>query len=135
MKDIFDLLGRLFLAFIFLYEAYDSIYYYGSTKKIMTEYGITWRQDLLLVGAISLLVLGGIMILVGYRASLGAIFILMYWIPVTFLVHSFWNDAPDVRRENALFFMKNIAITGGLMMVFGNGVGKFSLKRLFARVN
>lgn len=132
MKDIGDLLGRIFLSFIFLYEAYDSIFYMQATKKTMTEYSITWRQDLLLFGAIALLVLGGFMILSGYRASLGAFMLLLYWVPVTFIVHSFWNDPPDVERIQAILFMKNIAITGGLLMVWVNGAGRYSIKRLFA---
>lgn len=132
MKDIGDLLGRIFLSFIFLYEAYDSIFYMKPTKATMTEYGITWQQDFLLFGAIALLMLGGLMILSGYRSSLGAFMLLLYWVPVTFIVHSFWNDPPDKERLQAILFMKNIAITGGLLMVWVNGSGRFSIKRLFA---
>lgn len=54
MKDIMDLMARIFLSLIFLWEAYDSIKYFKSTKIAMTGYGITWRQDLLLSGAIFL---------------------------------------------------------------------------------
>ncbi|MCB0631842.1 MAG: DoxX family protein [Saprospiraceae bacterium] len=132
MKDVGDLIGRIFLSFIFLYEAYDSIFYMQPTKATMTEYGITWQQDLLFVGAVTLLVLGGLMILSGYRASLGAFMLLLYWVPVTFIVHSFWNDPPEIERMQAILFMKNIAITGGLLMVWVNGAGRFSIKRLFA---
>ena len=133
MKHILDLVGRIFLSFIFLYEAYDSIAYFAATKAKMTVYGLTWKQDLLLYGAITLLILGGIMILTGYRAKFGAVLILLYWVPVTFIVHSFWNDPlGDARRLEAILFMKNIAITGGLLMIFANGVGKYSVRRLFA---
>ena len=69
MKDFLDLVGRILISTIFLYEAYDSIYYFHFTKRTMTEYGLNWSQDLLLTGAIILLVLGGIMVLIGYRAS------------------------------------------------------------------
>lgn len=132
MKNIGDLLGRIFLSFIFLYEAYDSITFFQPTKQIMTSYGITWQQDFLLMGAIILLTLGGLMILSGYRASLGAFLVLLYWVPVTFIVHSFWNDPPDAYRMQSIMFMKNIAITGGLLMVWVNGSGRISIRRLFA---
>ena len=62
MKDIFDLLGRVLISFIFLFEAYDSIAYYGATKETMDDYGLTWNQDLLLMGAISLLIIGGLLL-------------------------------------------------------------------------
>lgn len=133
MKHIFDLLGRVFLSFIFFYEAYDSIKYFKVTKEIMTSYGLTWRQDMLLYGAIFFLILGGALLLTGYRAKLGVILLLCYWLPVTFIVHDFWTLPPGPEhRMEGIFFMKNIAITGGLLMVFANGVGKYSVRRLFA---
>lgn len=132
MKDITDLIGRVLLSFIFLFEAYDSIRYFQSTQEIMTDYGITWRQDLLLSGTIFVLITGGILILIGYRSSLGALLLLLYWVPVTFIVHSFWNDPPDMVRFQSIQFMKNIAIIGGLLMVLVNGSGRYSIKRLFA---
>lgn len=132
MKDVGDLLGRIFLSFIFLYEAYDSIFYMKATKATMTDYGINWQQDFLLFSAITLLVLGGFMILSGYRSSLGAFLLLLYWVPVTFIVHSFWTHPPGQERIEAIMFMKNIAITGGLLMVWVNGSGRYSIKRLFA---
>ena len=132
MKDIIDLIGRILISFIFLYEAYDSIFYFNETKAAMSAYGIENHQNFLLYGAIFLLVLGGISVLTGYRSGLGAFMLAVYWIPVTFIVHSYWNDPPDQQRMQAILFMKNLAILGGLLIVWGNGSGKYSIKRLFA---
>lgn len=132
MKDILDLMGRIFIALIFLFEAYDSLWYFEDTKAKMTTYGITWNQDLLLVGAITLLLLGGILVLIGYRARLGALLLLAYWVPVTFIVHSFWNDPEAIRRTQSILFMRSLAIVGGLLFVYVNGSGRYSIKRLFA---
>ncbi len=132
MKDVVDLIARVLISFIFLFEAYDSIKYFKGTKAIMTDYGITWRQDLLLYAAIIMLILGGTLLLIGYRSGLGAILILLYWVPVTFVVHSFWNDPPELQRMESVLFMKNLAIIGGLLMVWVNGSGRFSVRRLFA---
>ena len=132
MKDVLDLIGRILMAFIFLFEAYDSICYFNQTKETMTSYGLNWNQDLLMYGSIFLLLLGGTLVLIGYRSSFGAILLLLYWIPITFIVYSFWNDPEDIRRVQSLSFMKNIAIMGGLMIIIVNGSGKYSIKRLFA---
>lgn len=134
MKNWLDLISRMCLATIFLYEAYDSIAYFQQTKKTMDAYGLSSNQDLMLTGAIVLLLLGGILILIGYKASFGAFLLLVYWIPLTFIVHSFWNDPVEVRRLQSIMFMKNIAITGGLLAVLVNGAGKYSVKRLLAAV-
>jgi len=149
VKNITDLVGRALLAFIFLYEAYDSIFFFKDTKQRMLDYGLTWQPEFLLYGAIVLLVLGGLMVLTGYRSSFGAALLLLYWIPVTFIVHHYWTlpfdcmmtfDCPDIplqgemiyRRLQAVMFMKNLAITGGLLMIMANGSGKHSVRRLFA---
>ena len=132
MKDVLDLIGRIFISFIFLYEAYDSIKFFGATKEAMEDYGMTWNQDLLLGFSIFILILGGVLVLIGYRSAFGAVLLLLYWIPLTFIVHSFWNDAEQFRRYESIAFMKNIAIIGGLLMILVNGSGRFSIRRLFA---
>ncbi len=132
MKDALDLLGRILIAFIFLFEAYDSIYYFGQTKETMSSYGLSWNQDFLMYGSIFLLLIGGTLVLIGYRSSFGAILLLFYWVPITFIVYSFWNDPEEIRRVQSLSFMKNIAIMGGLLIIIVNGSGKYSIKRLFA---
>jgi len=132
MKDKVDLIARIFLSLIFLWEAYDTIKYYESSKESMNGYHITWNQDFLLCSAIFLMIFGGVLILTGYRSKLGAVLLLLYYIPATFIIYSFWNDPPELYRVNSIQFMKNLAIIGGLMMVFVNGAGRYSIKRLFA---
>lgn len=132
MKDFIDLLGRIFISLIFFWEAYDSIAFFDSVKRTMTNYGITWNQDFLLVTVIVFLIIGGLFILIGYKASTGAVLLLIYWIPVTFMVYSFWNDPVSERRMASILFMKNMAIIGGLLMIVVNGAGRFSIKRLLA---
>lgn len=132
MQHIIDLVGRVFLSAIFLFEAFDSAIYFEKTQQTMTQYGLTWRQDLLLYGAIFLLILGGTLVLVGYRSKLGAVLLLMYWVPVTFIVHDFWNYPRQEMRLQSILFMKDIAIIGGLLMLMGRGAGRYSIKRLLA---
>jgi putative oxidoreductase len=132
MKDIIDLLARICIALIFLWEAWDSIANYESTKASMAGYNITSSQDFLLTSAIVLMILGGILVLTGYRSGFGALLLLVFYVPATFVMHSWWNDPIDIQREQSILFMKNIAIIGGLLMVFVNGSGRYSIKRLFA---
>lgn len=130
MKNYFDLLARICISFIFLYEAYDSIVFFQSTKETMTEYGIIWQQDILLTGVIFLLVVGSILILIGYYASIGAFMILLYWLPFTLIVHSFWNDPLEVRRISSLNFMHNIGTLAALLLLMSHGAKDFSVKRI-----
>ena len=134
MKDIIDLLARVLVSAIFLFEAYDSIAFYGKTKQTMAEYGLTWQPDLLLIASIVLLLVGGAFLLIGYRTGLASICLMLYWIPVTFIIYSWWNDPIEVRRLHSILFMKNMAIVGGLLMVWLHGSGRYSVKRLILAV-
>ncbi|WP_116126884.1 DoxX family membrane protein [Lewinella sp. IMCC34183] len=134
MQDIFDLIGRILLSFIFFFEAYDYFAFERLNREAMTIYGLTWNQDFLLYGAILLLLLGGLMILLGYRMRLGAVLLLIYWVPLTFIVHDFWDETAgtEAYRLQSLFFMKNLAIMGGLLLAATHVSGRFRLRRLFA---
>lgn len=130
MKDIADLLARFFIAFIFMYEAIDSIFYFEDTKETMTAYGITWRQDLILSFMIAFLVIGALLVLIGYYSKVGSFLLLLYWVPFTFIVYSFWNDPQDLKRLHALYFMRNMGLCSALLLLLANGAGKYSVKRL-----
>ncbi len=130
MKDIYDLLGRICISIIFIYEALDTLFFFQNTKDTMAAYGITWQQDILLVGAIILLLLGATLVLIGYYANIGAFLLLLYWLPFTFIVYSFWNDPPDYQRLSSLYFMRNIAVSGGLLILMANGSRSYSVRRL-----
>jgi len=145
MKNLVDLIARILLSAIFFYEVYDVIFYAEATKSAMAAHGLTWNADMLLKGGTFALVLGAILLLIGYRVALGVTLLLMYLIPTTFIVHDFWSAPVDCmvtasctegeelfRRMQAISFMKNLAIIGGLLMVWVNGSGKWSVKRLFA---
>jgi len=132
MRDVTDLIGRIFLSAIFIFEAIDTILYIDKTKATMDQYGLTWNQNLLIYGTIFLLLGGGLMVLLGYRSTFGALLLLLYWVPVTFLVHDFWNYPKDQLRLQSILFMKDVAIIGGLLMLAGKGSGRYSMKRLMA---
>jgi len=131
MNNVFDLIGRILISAIFFYEGIDSILYAEKTKLTMAEYHITWRPDFLLYSSIIFLMIGATLLLIGYRIRFGALLLLIYWLPVTFIVYSFWNDPPDEQRLNAILFMKNIAVAGGLLLIAAHGGGRYSIQRLF----
>lgn len=134
MKDIADLLGRICLSIIFLFEAINSILFYDGTVETMRLYGVTFWPNLWLSIAICGLILGSVLMMVGYFARIGATLCLLYWLPFTFIVYSFWNDPPDTEQLSFLRFTTNMAVAGGLLLLLANGSGKYSVKRLIHRL-
>ena len=134
MKDIFDLISRVFLSAIFLFESYSSVKHMSRTKATMIEYGFQWNPDLLLYIASFVLLVGGIFLLIGYRSGFAVTLLLIYWVPVTFMVYQFWNAPEGTKNIQTVNFLKNIAIIGGLMHILIHGVGKNSIRRFFGMV-
>lgn len=132
MKDLFDLMGRLMLAAIFLFLAIDKSTDKTDTLKLMADYGFSWKPEFLYHASIFALTLGAILVGIGYRVGIGTVLICIYWLPYTFAVYNFWQSDSAHSYFEQTMFMKNIAIVGGLLVLTANGAGKYSIKRLLA---
>jgi putative oxidoreductase len=78
---------------------------------------------------------GGLSILLGYRAKLGAWLIVLFLVPVTLTMHNFWAVAdPMMAQMQQAMFMKNLSMLGGALLIAYFGAGPLSLDaRLDAR--
>jgi putative oxidoreductase len=74
-------------------------------------------------------VLGGICLVVGFKARLWAWLMFLYLIPVTFMVHNYWAYTGAARVDNEIHFLKNIGILGGLLLIAAFGPGAMSVDK------
>ncbi len=131
MRDIFDLIARAMIAAISLFEAFTTVKFMDRTKETMIEYGLHWNPAFFIYLTSLALAVGGLFLLLGYRPGFAVTLLLMYWVPITFIVFSFWNDPASIRNVQAIHFMKNIAFIGGMIHVLVYGTGKYSVRRFF----
>ena len=76
--------------------------------------------------------LGGLSVLLGYKAKLGAWLLVVFLIPVTFVMHAFWTvQDPMMRQFQMAMFMKNIGLLGGALLItqFGSGPASLDARR------
>lgn len=71
---------------------------------------------------------GGVSVLVGYRARVGAWLIVLFLVPVTLTMHAFWavSDPTMIGIQQAMF-MKNLSMLGAALLVAHFGAGPLSL--------
>ncbi len=70
---------------------------------------------------------GGLSILLGYRARLGAWLIAIFLVPVTLLIHKFWGIAdPMAAQMQQIMFFKNVTMLGGALLISQFGAGPLS---------
>ncbi|MCC6145317.1 MAG: DoxX family protein [Candidatus Hydrogenedentes bacterium] len=117
--------GRLMLSAIFILS--------GPRKTVDWDFysGYMASQDMpavpfFLVMAILFELTGGLMVLAGYRARLGAFLLIVFLVPTTLIFHDFWSAPVDQQQNQMIHFMKNVSILGGLLMVLGLGAGGLS---------
>lgn len=63
-------------------------------------------------------IVGGLMIVLGIWADLGALIMIATLLPISFYMHAFWNFEGEQRQMQMQHFMKNMGIIGGLIIVF-----------------
>ena len=79
-----------------------------------------------LAGAIALA--GGLSVLLGYRAKIGAGLLMLFLAPVTVMMHKFWATSdPMMSQIHMVMFMKNVALFGGALLIAHFGAGPYSL--------
>ncbi|OKH38722.1 DoxX family protein [[Phormidium ambiguum] IAM M-71] len=123
MQKYIPLIARAFLSAVFLKSAFDKITGFAGTQQYMSQNGIPLQLTaLLLVGAIVFELLGGFSVLLGYKSRWGSILLIIFLIPATLIFHTNFAD-----RMQVIQFMKNLAILGGLLMVYYYGSGPISL--------
>lgn len=118
-------LGRLIFSAIFILSAVS--HFMPETIEYARSQGVPSPQLLVpLSGVIALA--GALSILFGYHARIGALLLLLFLVPVTLIMHDFWNVTdPAMRQMQMASFMKNLALMGGVLMFLHFGAGPYSL--------
>jgi len=76
---------------------------------------------------------GGILILVGYQTRWTSVVLIVFVALTCILVHNFWTMEGPARAANQANFYKNLALIGGLLLIYVHGPGTCSLEHRFAR--
>ncbi len=127
LRRFLPLVGRVLLALIFLTSGFNKITGWSGTADYMAGEGMP-MVPLFLAGAIVFEIVGGLSVMLGFKARIGALVLVIFLIPATIIFHDFWTveDAMQ-RRMQMIMFMKNLSIMGGLLLVMGLGPGPCSL--------
>lgn len=75
--------------------------------------------------------MGGISIMLGFKTQWGAWLIILFLVPVTFMMHAFWKETEPMQQQIQLSnFMKNISLIGAALLIafFGAGPVSFDAK-------
>lgn len=110
--------GRVLLSSLFLASAFGKITNFESTTRFMESFDVP-MAPLLCAMAAALESLGGISLVVGYRARWAAAALGGFVLATTFVFY--------LGADQRVQLLKNLAILGGLMQVVAFGAGAIAL--------
>ncbi|MBN9552873.1 MAG: DoxX family protein [Alphaproteobacteria bacterium] len=115
------LLGRILLAVIFLLSGFGKLTAISGTAAYFGALGLPVPTvTAVLVGLIELL--GGIAVLVGFQTRIVAWVLAIFTIATGLVAHTGWAD-----QMQMIQFLKNLAITGGFLLLASSGAGAYSI--------
>ena len=87
----------------------DMLAGYASSKKVTSPKAMVILSGLMIF-------LGGLGIVFGIMTGISVLLIVLFLIPVTFIMHNYWADADAQTKANdKMAFMKNMALVGGAL--------------------
>jgi putative oxidoreductase len=119
------LLGRFLFVLIFLMSG--PRHFLSQTINYAASQGVPLASVAVPFSGL-LALAGGLSILLGYRAKIGAWLIVLFLAGVTPTMHKFWGVTdPMMFQMQFVMFMKNVSMLGGALLISQIGTGPWSL--------
>lgn len=126
-KDVLVLVARVSLAAIFVIFGFTKIGGFAAMVAYSESVNLPFPELGVAVALVVELV-GGLMILFGFKTRLAALAIAILLIPINVYFHMNFAD-----QLQMTMFMKNLAIFGGMLMLAAYGAGKYSVDAMMAK--
>ena len=125
-ENVLNLLGRIAIAALFLLAGINKLIGMEGATGYFASLGLPAVAILIWV-VIAIEILGGIALILGYHTRFVAIALAIFTVLASIVGHAFWAAPVDAAFITQLLFFKNIAVTGGLLVLASSGAGSISI--------
>ncbi|MFQ5577860.1 MAG: DoxX family protein, partial [Anaerolineae bacterium] len=109
------LIGRIIVGLFYLMMAFNHF----TQGEMMSGYAASKNvpsPKLAVLGSGVLQLIGGLTILTGYQPLIGVIALVIFFVPVTVMMHNFWAvEDQQTKMMEMTQFMKNMALMGSTL--------------------
>ncbi len=114
--EIVFLIGRIILGIYYLFNASNHFMQLEMMAGYAGSKGVPMpKLAVLFTGA--LLTIGGLSIITGFQPTIGVIALVVFFLPVTFLMHNFWAEQdPMTKMGQMTNFVKNMGLMSSALM-------------------
>ena len=127
-KDIAALIGRILIAIMYIPAGFSKIGGFAGTSGYIASRGLP-LPDVGTAIAIAVELVGGLLLLAGWKTRWTALALAVFTLGATFFFHNFWTYPADQAFMQTLLFNKNLAIVGGLLFAYAFGPGRYSVDK------
>ncbi|MEO0689259.1 MAG: DoxX family protein [Pseudomonadota bacterium] len=122
-KDALALGGRILLATIFVLSGATKLGAVEGTIGYIASVGLPFAE-VVFYAVVALEILGGLMLIAGFKTRLAAIALGLFSIAAALTFHADFAD-----QNQMIHFLKNLALAGGMFQVAAFGAGRLALSR------
>jgi len=110
------LIGRLIVGVYYLSGAINHFSQLNAMSGFAQSKGVPAPKLAVLASGV-LLLIGGLSILTGFQPVIGVIALVLFFLPVTFMMHPFWKVQDQMAKMGDMInFMKNMGLMGSALM-------------------
>ncbi|SFD27897.1 DoxX family protein [Streptomyces aidingensis] len=115
--DVLVLIGRILFVMVFLGSGLNHLTQTRAMSGYAASKGVPLPTQATVVTGVMQLV-GGLMVLLGIWADLGALLLAAFVIPTPLIMHRFWSETDPAARQNEMIhFMKDLGLGGAALML------------------
>lgn len=126
MQNPLSLIGRVLLAIMFLLAGISKVGGFAGTAGYIASKGLP-MPDVLTAITIAVEIGCGLALIAGYCTRWAALILAGFTLVASVIFHNYWDLPAAQQMTQQLMFMKNIAITGGLLTLAAWGAGAWSV--------
>ena len=130
-QDFLLLAGRVLIGWIFIASGWRKLMDIPKFAATMERRGL---PEFLGYVAPPVEFFGGLFMVFGFATRYSALLMLLFMIIATFSSHRYWTftDPAQYASQHSSFW-KNLSMTGGIVLLFVTGAGRFAADRLLRR--
>jgi putative oxidoreductase len=129
-SDIVLLIGRVLTAAIYLYGGSQKLTGLDGFAEYLAGQGVAVGAYPIAILAAGVEFFGALCVLFGFGTRYAALLMALFTAVAALIGHRFWEVSdPAMHVDQMHHFMKNVAITGGFLLLYVTGPGRLSIDR------
>ncbi|MGP1629419.1 MAG: DoxX family protein [Giesbergeria sp.] len=121
-----SLLGRILLAYMFITAGLGKLMHLDGTAGYIASSGLPAPMVLAVLAGL-LEFFGGLALVIGFKVRWVGLAMALFTLAASLAFHAYWS-VPEAQQDvMKLLFLKNISVTGGMLLISALGAGPLSL--------